>query len=205
MKKILCFIVFNIFLAACGSQNESNYLKDKQLAELFKNIPAAEFGGNVFKLVGEDNMVITSGDESDYNSMTAGWGGWGIFFNEPTTWGMLRANRHTLKYIRKNKTYTLSFFNPGYRDQLTLFGSLSGSNSDKMKKHALTPVLMPNGSVAYKEAKLIIECDLSEITTVNPADFYTDSMKKFVGDAYAETKDYHKLVFGKITGLWIKK
>jgi flavin reductase (DIM6/NTAB) family NADH-FMN oxidoreductase RutF len=74
-----------------------------------------------------------------------------------------------------------------------------------MKKHTLTAVETPEGSIAYKEARLIIECELIEITTVNPDDFYTADARQFITDAYEEAHDYHKLVFGKIVKVWVRK
>jgi hypothetical protein len=74
-----------------------------------------------------------------------------------------------------------------------------------MRQHTLTPVETPERSIAYKEAKLIIECELIEITTVRPDDFYTADARTFITEAYAEAHDYHKLVFGKIANVWVRK
>ena len=74
-----------------------------------------------------------------------------------------------------------------------------------MKESKLTSVQTPAGNLSWKEAKLIIECKLVEVTTVSPGDFYTDEGKSFIGEAYAETKDYHKLVFGEVTGVWVRQ
>jgi flavin reductase (DIM6/NTAB) family NADH-FMN oxidoreductase RutF len=126
-------------------------------------------------------------------------------FNEPATWCFLRASRYTLEYMKREKTYTMSYFDEPYKDQVLLFGSSSGRDSDKMQKHTLSLVETPLGNISYKEAKLIIECELTQITTVQPDDFYTEEGKSFVVDAYKEIKAYHKLVIGKITHVWIKK
>ena len=193
-------------LAACNTSTpKTEDLKSKSFLDLFQPLAPAAMTDNVFKLVGQDFTVITAGTEMNYNSMTASWGGWGILFNEPTTWCILRANRYTLEFIRKENLYTMCYFDDRYKDQVMLFGSASGRNSDKMKNHTLTAVETPEGSIAYKEAKLIIECELTEITTVSPDDFYTAGGRTFITDAYAEAHDYHKLVFGKIANVWERK
>jgi len=74
-----------------------------------------------------------------------------------------------------------------------------------MRNTRLTAIETPTGNMSFKEAKLIIECKLVQVTTVSPEDFYTDESKKFVVDAQAETGDYHKVVFGEITGVWVRK
>jgi len=72
-----------------------------------------------------------------------------------------------------------------------------------MKNTKLTAVETPSGNMAFKEAKLIIECKLVQVTTVSPDDFYTEESKKFVTDAHTETGDYHKVVFGEITNVYL--
>jgi flavin reductase (DIM6/NTAB) family NADH-FMN oxidoreductase RutF len=190
---------------ASASLQETTNVKEMAFDELFVPVAPRDVTGNVFRLVGEDYTVITAGTEENYNSMTASFGGWGILFGDPTTWCFLRASRYTLEYIRQEKRYTMSYFDEPYREQVMLFGTLSGRDSDKMKRHALTAVTTPAGNVAYKEAKLIVECELTEITTVQPDDFYTKEGRSFVVNAHAEVKEYHKLVFGKITNVWTKK
>lgn len=210
MKKVLIILSAALFLVSCAERAKKKPLTREQMetmtfAELFEPIEADGIEESVFKLVGEDFSVITSGTVEDYNSMVASWGGWGILFNKPTTWCMLRANRYTLEYIRTNNTYTFCYFDEPFKSDIMIFGTQSGRGSDKMQQHKLLPVATPTGSVAYKEAKLIIECRLTAVTTVSPEDFLTEEGRKFVTDAYAEAGDWHKQVFGEITGVWKKK
>jgi flavin reductase (DIM6/NTAB) family NADH-FMN oxidoreductase RutF len=213
MKKILLLLSV-LFLASCANQEkkndnaqntESKNVKEMSFEELFTSISAEEINDNVFKLVGKDITVITSGKESGFNSMAASWGGVGILFNKPVTWCMLRANRYTLEIIKTEHTYTLSYFPDDYKEQVLFFGSKSGRNTDKMKETTLTPVQTPNGNMTYKEARLVLECKLTELTTVNPDDFYNQENKDFILGGFEEAKEYHKLVFGEITNVWVKK
>jgi flavin reductase (DIM6/NTAB) family NADH-FMN oxidoreductase RutF len=180
-------------------------IKEKAFDELFQPLEVADLTDNVFKLVGKDFTVITAGDSVAYNSMTASWGGMGILFEKPVTWCFLRASRYTLELMRKETTYTMSYFDDNYKEQVLFFGSKTGRNTDKMKETTLTHVLTPSGNSSYKEARLIFECKLTEITTVNPDDFYAQSDRDFVIEGYNDAKAYHKLVFGEITKVWTKK
>jgi flavin reductase (DIM6/NTAB) family NADH-FMN oxidoreductase RutF len=184
---------------------ESENLNDMNFNELFTNISAEELTDNIFKLIGKDFTVITSGKESNFNSMTAGWGGVGVIFSKPATWCVLRANRYTLEIIKNEHTYTMSFFPEKYKEQVLFLGSKSGRDTDKMKETTLTPVQTPDGNITYKEARLVFECKLIELTTVSPDDFYTQEAKDFINSGYDEAKDYHKQVFGEIANVWIKK
>ena len=206
MKK-LGILLTVVILAITGMNVYGQTAPDQKgsFNDIFTQIDAKEIPESVFKLVGSDYSVITAGDPSLYNSMVASWGGGGILFEKPTTWCFLRSNRYTLEIIRKKETYTMSYFDDEYKKDFLLFGKKSGRNSDKMKESKLSVIQPPSGNLSYKEAKLIIECKLAEVTTVAPGDFYTEQGKKFVEDAHAETNDYHKIVFGEITNVWIRK
>jgi hypothetical protein len=88
---------------------------------------------------------------------------------------------------------------------MLFLGTKSGRDSEKMKEVELTSVQTPSGNITYKEATLIIECTLTAITTPNPNDFYSQESKDYIDEAYKDTNEYRKLVFGEITHVWIKK
>ena len=155
--------------------------------------------------IGEDFSVLTAGDSNHYNSMVASWGGWGILFERPSIYHFLRSNRYTLELMRKKNTYTVSLFPAEYKDQIMIFGGSSGRDSNKMKETTLTAVATPSGNITYKEAAVVLECKLSEVTTVTPDDFLNESDKQFVVDAHAETGEYHKMIFSEITNVWVRK
>jgi flavin reductase (DIM6/NTAB) family NADH-FMN oxidoreductase RutF len=173
--------------------------------QLFKLISPEEVGDNVFTLVGEVFPVITAGKEDHFNSMTASGGGLGMLFKKPTTWCILRADRYTLEMIQKEQTYTMSYFPEEFKEQVLFFGSKSGRDSEKMNEVELTSIQTPSGNMTYKEARLIFECKLTQITTPDPNDFYTQEAKDYIDTAYKEANDYRKYVFGEITHVWIKK
>lgn len=178
-------------------------LKKERFAQKYQSVQPKEFDKNLFSLVGDDWTVITAGE--DPNSMVASWGGLGIMFNKPVTWCFLRANRFTLEKIREAGTYTFCYFPAQYKGDILKFGSLSGRNTDKMAQTKLTPMETPLGVPAYEEAKVIIECKLIAAPTVSKDEFYTEEGKEFLQGGYDEAKDWHKLVYGEITNIYIKK
>ena len=175
--------------------------------QLFKEISAEELCDkfNVFTLVGKDFYAITAGKKDHYNSMIGSGGGLGLLFKKPTTWCLLRKDRYTLEMIQKEQTYTLSYFPNEYKEQMLFLGHKSGRDSEKMKDVALTSIQTPSGDMSFKEAKLIIECVLTAITTPDPSDFYSQESKDYIDEAYKDANDYRKLVFGEITHVWVKK
>ena len=88
------------------------------IEQLFKQISPEEICdyANIFALVGKDFFAITAGKEDGYNSMIGSGGGFGLLFKKPTTWCIIRADRYTLEMIKKEQTYTLSYFPDEYRE-----------------------------------------------------------------------------------------
>ena len=179
-------------------------VKELNFDQLFKQISPEEISDNVFTLGGKIFFAITAGKKEHYNSMIAG-GGLGILFRKPSAWCLIRSDRYTLELILKEQTYTMSYFPDEYKKQALFLGSKSGRDSDKMKEVELTSVQTPSGDMTFKEARLIFECKLTQITTPNPNDFYSQEAKDWIKEAYKTESDFRKYVFGEITHVWEKK
>lgn len=173
--------------------------------ELFKQISPKEIPDSVFTLAGEEFAVVTAGKKDNYNSMVSSGGGLGLLFKKPGTWCIIRKDRYTLEMIKKENTYTLSYFPNKYKEEVLFLGSKSGRDSEKMKEVKLTSVQTPSGDISFKEARLVIQCKLIQITTPNPDDFYIQDARDYIKEAYKEPKDYRQYVFGEITNVWVKK
>jgi flavin reductase (DIM6/NTAB) family NADH-FMN oxidoreductase RutF len=180
-------------------------VKEMNFDQLFKQISPEGIDDNVFTLVGKDFYAITAGKADHFNSLTASGGGFGLLFKKPTTWCLLRADRYTLELIRKEQTYTISYFPEEQKKHLLFLGSKSGRDSDKMREVKLTSIQTPSGDMSFKEARLIFECKLTQITTPNPDDFYAQEAKDYIKEAYKCANDYRNYVFGEITLVWVKK
>ncbi len=179
-------------------------VKEMSFDQLFKQISPEEISDDVFTLAGKIFPVITAGKEGNYNSMTGSGGGFGMLFRKPVTWCVLRTDRFTLELIGKEQTYTMSYFPDEYKEQVLFLGSKSGKDSEKMKEVELTSVQTPSGDMSFKEARLIIECKLTQITTPAPDDFCTQEAKDYINKVYKDASDYRKYVFGEITRVWVK-
>lgn len=151
--------------------------------QLFKQISQAEISGNLFAavgaLTGNDFFAITAGKVNHYNAMIGSGGGLGLFFKKPTTWCLLRADRYTLELMEKEQAYTLAYFPDKYKEQALLLASKTGRDSEKMEEAHLTGIQTPTGNIAFKEARLIIECKLSVLTTITPDDLRSQEGKEY--------------------------
>ena len=133
----------------------------------FRTIRPEEITDNPFQLIGKDWMLVTSAKSdgalicgTDYNTMTASWGGVGVLWNKPVAFVFIRPQRHTFGFTENNDLLTLSFFDESHRAALAYCGKASGRNGDKAKECGLTPVSVTNENgraVWFEEARIVLK------------------------------------------------
>jgi flavin reductase (DIM6/NTAB) family NADH-FMN oxidoreductase RutF len=159
----------------------------------FEVLDPLEIDDNVFKLIGQDWMLITAGSLDSFNVMTASWGGLGVLWGKQVCFCVVRPTRYTYNFMEKSDYFTLSFFTEAYRSVLNFCGTHSGRNTNKIEKTGLTPLTGSKGVPFYDEARLVIEARKIYFQDLNPENFLDDSIE----DNYPE-KDYHRLYLGEI-------
>ncbi|HNS33348.1 MAG TPA: flavin reductase [bacterium] len=166
---------------------------------MFKEIKPRQIEENLFKLIGEDWMLITAGNLESFNTMTASWGGFGVLWSMNVSFIFVRPVRYTWQFIEKNSFYTLSYFEESYRKSLQICGEKSGRDTDKVKEAGLTPFETANGNVCFREAKLVIECKKLYFHDINPSMFMNPSI-----ESNYPGKDYHRMYTGEIVNVMKK-
>lgn len=165
----------------------------------YKQIDPQKIPGNIIKTLMDDWMLITAGNDSQYNMMTASWGGLGHLYNKAVAFCFINPTRYTYQLMEKNDTYTLSFYTETYRDALNYCGSHTGKNEDKVKASGLTPITTPSGAKAFSEAWMIIECRKLVSQSFIPEAISSDEVK----EKWA-SKQLHKMYIGEILNVWVK-
>lgn len=165
----------------------------------YKRIDADKIPGNIIKMLGEDWMLITAGNDQEFNMMTASWGGLGRLYEKPVAMCFINPTRYTYQLMEKNDTYTFTFYTEAYRDALKFNGSNSGRNTDKVKGSNLTPITTPQGSKAFSEAWLIIECRKLVAQSLTPEAISNQEVKQEWSG-----KQLHKMFIGEIINVWVK-
>ena len=99
----------------------------------FKLISAKELDFNAFKTI-SDWGLITAGNKDLYNTMTASWGGVGIMWNRDVVFAFIRPQRYTFEVLEKSDIFTFSFFDEKYKPELSICGTKSGRDIDKVKE-----------------------------------------------------------------------
>lgn len=167
----------------------------------FKKIAATDITDNFIKLIGQDWMLITAGDHTQQNTMTASWGGVGYMWNRPVAVAVIRPQRHTFLFTEQQERMTLSFFDTEWRDALTYCGTHSGRDEDKFLKAGLSVAFTEQDTPAIKQARLVLEC----------RKIYTDMLKaenfidKDIIPKWYAADDYHKAYILEIENAYIKE
>jgi len=165
----------------------------------YKQIAPDKIPGNIIKMLSEDWMLITAGNNDKFNMMTASWGGIGFLYQKPVAFCFINPARYTYQLMENNDTYTLSFYTEAYRDALKYCGSKSGKDVDKVKGSGLTPITTPTGSKAFSQAWLVIECRKMVAQSLQAESISDKSIKgEWAG------KQMHKMFIGEIINVWVK-
>ncbi len=163
------------------------------MKEPFKTIEPDQISDNVFKLIGTDWMLITAGTPQGYNTMTAGWGGFGVLWGRRVCFCFIRPQRYTYGFMERAAHFTLSFFEERYRDVLEFCGSRSGRDVDKFAETGLTTIPSTTGAIYFAEARLVMECKKIYFQDINPDHF----IDLGIGEHYPG-KDYHRMYVGEV-------
>lgn len=121
-----------------------------------KKIEIQDFNENVFKLIGDDWLLINTYNEEKVNSMTASWGGMGVLWNKKVAYIFIRPQRYTQELLPNNEYFSLSVMGEEYRDVLNYLGSVSGRDENKLEKANLAVTKDENGAPIIEEARLNI-------------------------------------------------
>ena len=165
---------------------------------MFREISPKQIETNLIKAISEEWMLITAGDESGYNMMTASWGFAGEMWGSNAAVAMIRPQRYTMDFVNNSDYFTLSF----YGDNKAIHkvcGSQSGRDVDKTALTGLTPVFSEK-SVYFEEARLVLICKKQYVQRLEE-NCFIDSESK---EKWYPEKDYHYMIIGKIEKVLVK-
>lgn len=147
----------------------------------------------------EDSLLLTAGDlkAGRYNTMTVGWGGFGMMWSAPTVMVAVRPTRYTFEFIEAYDTFTLCAFPDRYAAALNLLGVRSGRDGDKIAAAGLTPIPAEGvAAPAFAEANLVVSCRKLYWADFDPTHFCDPSI-----DHHYPRKDYHRQYLGEILSI----
>lgn len=161
-----------------------------------KNIPINEFLINPNDLWANKWLLLTSGDykSGKFNTMTVGWGSFGVMWSKPFAQVVVRPTRYTFEFMEQYDSFTLCAFPDEYHKRLLMLGTKSGRYADKIAEAGLNPVASNKvAAPSFSEAELIVECAKMYWNDFDPTHFLDPGI-----ESNYPQKDYHRAYFGEI-------
>lgn len=149
--------------------------------------------------IGSRWLLLAAGNfaAGSFNAMTISWGSVGQIWNKPFFQVLVRPTRYTRGFMDSNDNFTLCVLPPEFKPALSIMGSKSGRDCDKVKEAGLTPIASSLVSApGFAEAELIVECRKMYWQDIDPAHFLDPGIQ-----ANYPKLDYHRIYFGEIVAL----
>ncbi len=199
--KQLIFSILCITLIGCNTtqQEESNNTEvNKANSELTVFNVQEAFEKNGFTWFTE-NLILCSGDTTENNAMTIGWGSIGNYIghDRPTVTVYVAPARYTYKFMEKYPRFTImQFDDPAIWKYM---GTKSGRDGDKAAALNLHVAYTEHGTPYYEEATMVIECETMTAWHQTEQDFRNNTPKEWYSNFDA---GIHTIYIGEIIGAW---
>lgn len=154
-----------------------------------------EFKADSFEIFDRQWALLTAGDEADFNTMTVSWGGLGTIWGKPVATVYVKPIRHTHSYMERNDYFTLSFFPERFKKALSLLGTLSGRDCDKVAKSGLTPLFVAHG-VTFREAEVTLLCK-----KIYRQELDLSAVPQEAAERYYRTEPVHTMYLGEVLSI----
>ena len=112
---------------------------------------------NPFEQFNKKWALLTAGKKEDFNTMTISWGAMGTLWGKACVTVYVKPCRYTYHYMNESDYFTVSFYDETYRKDLSLLGSRSKRDGDKLSLTSLHPEFLDKG-ITFAEANLTIIC-----------------------------------------------
>lgn len=166
----------------------------------YSKITPESWQANPFKVIGKDWMLVTAKKGEDINTMTASWGGMGVMWGKPVAFVVIRPQRYTREFVDQADTFSLSFFDESYRKQLSLCGSKSGRDINKIEQCKFT-VAYDGDTPYFSQADTVITCRKLYRQPLEPGGF----LDKTLNMLHYPGNDHHILYVSEIEQILIRE
>lgn len=164
----------------------------------FKTINAKDIKDNAIKMICDEWMLVSLGNEESHNMMTASWGFMGEMWGKDCAIAAIRPTRHTYSFIKERNTFALCFMGEN-KEVHKICGSKSGRDIDKVKETGLTPIFTDD-TMYFEEARLVVICKKLYTQDLDPKGFENSEI-----DEKWYNNDYHTMFYGEIEKILIKE
>ena len=160
-----------------------------------KRIENFEAAQETFERLRSPGALLIAG-AGKINVMTIGWGTIGIVWSRPVFIVLVRPSRHTHSFLEEHDEFTVCIPTPEMKEKVTLCGTKSGRDVDKIKECGFA---MEKGELVnvpfIAQCPIHYECRVLQRNQVLP-----EELDPEVTDEYYSNGDYHTVYYGEILG-----
>lgn len=158
-----------------------------------EEINLSDLSINPFELIGHEWGLVTAGNEDGFNTMTISWGGMGVLWGKNVATIYIRPQRYTKQFVDAADRFTLSFYAPEHKHALSVLGTKSGRDGDKVAEVGFTPLFL-DGTTAFEEARLVFVCRKLYASQFTPEQFIDTQIDE---EVYPD-QSHHTMYIGEI-------
>lgn len=152
---------------------------------------------NPFKMIGSDWFALTAKSGEVINTMTAGWGGFGVMWGMNVAYIVVRDSRYTREIMDSADSFSMTFFDMTKKQNrviLKYLGGVSGRDEDKIRNLSLN-VNYYDDIPYIDEGNIVYTCRKLSKTPIDVASF----IDPYIESSWYSDKDYHYLYIAEIT------
>ena len=162
-----------------------------------------DYAPQILQEVGKGVLLTTQAD-GEVNSMTIGWGTFGVEWGKPLFVAFVRPCRYTHEMIEATGEFTVNIPMGDAGKILGFCGTKSGRDVDKITEMGLTLVESGNVSVpGIKELPLTLECKKLYKLKQDTAGIPQDIQARYYPADGQGNQDFHFAYYGEIVGAYM--
>ena len=147
--------------------------------------------------LGAENALLTAGTADRCNTMTIGWCQAGRLWGLQTCTVYVRPERYTYQFTEEQAYFTVSVLPEDMKKAMSLCGTKSGRDMDKIKECGLTVRTGTGGAPFFEEAELVLVCRTLYVQDLDPACALPAGEEKVLPN-YGAKGGWHRAYTGEI-------
>ncbi len=151
----------------------------------------------ILPALGAENALLTAGTADRCNTMTIGWCQAGRLWGLQTCTVYVRPERYTFQFMEEQEYFTVSVLPRGMKKTMTLCGTKSGRDMDKIKECGLTVRAGAGGAPFFEEAELVLVCRTLYVQDLDSACVLPAGEEKILPN-YGAKGGWHRVYTGEI-------
>lgn len=163
---------------------------------VYKKIALEDLQIDAFEYISKKWFLISASVDGVVNTMTASWGGFGTLWFKNVATIYIRPQRFTKEFVDHSDYFTLTFFED-YKKELSILGSKSGRDGDKIKEVGFD-IERIEGQPTFTQGSIVLVCKKLYKDSIKKECFFDESLN----DKVYPTHDQHDLYIGEIVAVY---